>query len=103
MVASRTSHNTSSRQSSSSSTKSQQHDTLYVGNLPTELPKHLLVELFYHVGGPIDELNWPTDRASGRPKNHAFVHFKHPESVEYVPRVLEGLFLYGRKIVMRPA
>ncbi|NXT06531.1 RBM7 protein, partial [Prunella fulvescens] len=45
--------------------------------------------------GPVITVKIPKDR-DGRPKQFAFVNFKHEESVPYGLRLLNGIRLYGR-------
>ncbi|KFO61697.1 RNA-binding protein 7, partial [Corvus brachyrhynchos] len=45
--------------------------------------------------GPVITVKIPKDR-DGRPKQFAFVNFKHEESVPYGLRLLNGIKLYGR-------
>ncbi|XP_026719659.1 RNA-binding protein 7, partial [Athene cunicularia] len=47
--------------------------------------------------GPVIKVKIPKDR-DGRPKQFAFVNFKHEESVPYGLSLLNGIKLYGRPI-----
>ncbi|KFP05507.1 RNA-binding protein 7, partial [Calypte anna] len=47
--------------------------------------------------GPVIKVKIPRDR-DGRPKQFAFVNFKHEESVPYGLSLLNGIKLYGRPI-----
>ncbi|NWX45959.1 RBM7 protein, partial [Steatornis caripensis] len=47
--------------------------------------------------GPVVKVKIPRDR-DGRPKQFAFVNFKHEESVPYGLSLLNGIKLYGRPI-----
>ncbi|NWU99622.1 RBM7 protein, partial [Upupa epops] len=47
--------------------------------------------------GPVVKVKIPKDR-DGRPKQFAFVNFKHEESVPYGLSLLNGIKLYGRPI-----
>ncbi|XP_066420522.1 RNA-binding protein 7 [Molothrus aeneus] len=68
--------------------------TLFVGNLDPKVTEELIFELF-HQAGPVITVKIPKDR-DGRPKQFAFVNFKHEESVPYGLRLLNGIKLYGR-------
>ncbi|XP_065711563.1 RNA-binding protein 7 isoform X2 [Patagioenas fasciata] len=68
--------------------------TLFVGNLDPKVTEELIFELF-HQAGPVVKVKIPRDR-DGRPKQFAFVNFKHEESVPYGLSLLNGIKLYGR-------
>ncbi|NXA81226.1 RBM7 protein, partial [Thryothorus ludovicianus] len=68
--------------------------TLFVGNLDPKVTEELIFELF-HQAGPVITVKIPKDR-DGRPKQFAFVNFKHEESAPYGLRLLNGIKLYGR-------
>ncbi|NXG09517.1 RBM7 protein, partial [Sakesphorus luctuosus] len=68
--------------------------TLFVGNLDPKVTEELIFELF-HQAGPVITVKIPKDR-EGRPKQFAFVNFKHEESVPYGLQLLNGIKLYGR-------
>ncbi|NXD64353.1 RBM7 protein, partial [Eolophus roseicapillus] len=70
--------------------------TLFVGNLDPRVTEELIFELF-HQAGPVIKVKIPKDR-DGRPKQFAFVNFKHEESVPYGLNLLNGIKLYGRPI-----
>ncbi|KAM9217045.1 RNA-binding protein 7 [Leptosomus discolor] len=70
--------------------------TLFVGNLDPKVTEELIFELF-HQAGPVIKVKIPRDR-DGRPKQFAFVNFKHEESVPYGLSLLNGIKLYGRPI-----
>ncbi|KAM6115564.1 RNA-binding protein 7 [Phoenicopterus ruber ruber] len=70
--------------------------TLFVGNLDPKVTEELIFELF-HQAGPVINVKIPKDR-DGRPKQFAFVNFKHEESVPYGLSLLNGIKLYGRPI-----
>ncbi|XP_055675336.1 RNA-binding protein 7 [Falco peregrinus] len=70
--------------------------TLFVGNLDPKVTEELIFELF-HQAGPVITVKIPKDR-DGRPKQFAFVNFKHEESVPYGLSLLNGIKLYGRPI-----
>ncbi|KAM6295694.1 RNA-binding protein 7 [Aegotheles albertisi] len=70
--------------------------TLFVGNLDPKVTEELIFELF-HQAGPVLKVKIPRDR-DGRPKQFAFVNFKHEESVPYGLSLLNGIKLYGRPI-----
>uniref|UniRef100_A0A2K6APS7 RNA-binding protein 7 n=1 Tax=Macaca nemestrina TaxID=9545 RepID=A0A2K6APS7_MACNE len=70
--------------------------TLFVGNLETKVTEELLFELF-HQAGPVIKVKIPKDK-DGKPKQFAFVNFKHEVSVPYAMNLLNGIKLYGRPI-----
>ncbi|NXX51210.1 RBM7 protein, partial [Tricholaema leucomelas] len=70
--------------------------TLFVGNLDPKVTEELIFELF-HQAGPVIKVKIPKDR-DGRPKQFAFVNFKHEESVPYGLSLLNGIKLFGRPI-----
>ncbi|KAJ8775572.1 hypothetical protein J1605_001292 [Eschrichtius robustus] len=70
--------------------------TLFVGNLETKVTEELLFELF-HQAGPVIKVKIPKDK-DGKPKQFAFVNFKHEVSVPYAINLLNGIKLYGRPI-----
>ncbi|NXT59156.1 RBM7 protein, partial [Pluvianellus socialis] len=51
----------------------------------------------FRQAGPVIKVKIPKDR-DGRPKQFAFVNFKHEESVPYGLSLLNGIKLYGRPI-----
>ncbi|XP_012412792.1 RNA-binding protein 7 isoform X1 [Trichechus manatus latirostris] len=70
--------------------------TLFVGNLETKVTEELLFELF-HQAGPVIKVKIPKDK-DGKPKQFAFVNFKHEVSVPYAMHLLNGIKLFGRPI-----
>ncbi|XP_067421848.1 RNA-binding protein 7 isoform X1 [Emydura macquarii macquarii] len=70
--------------------------TLFVGNLDPRVTEELVFELF-HQAGPVIKVKIPKDR-DGKPKQFAFVNFKHEESVPYGMSLLNGIKLFGRPI-----
>nr|XP_056716674.1 RNA-binding protein 7 isoform X1 [Euleptes europaea] len=70
--------------------------TLFVGNLDPRVTEELLFELF-HQAGPVIKVKIPKDR-DGKPKQFAFVNFKHEESVPYGMSLLNGIKLFGRPL-----
>ncbi|XP_032565411.1 RNA-binding protein 7 [Chiroxiphia lanceolata] len=68
--------------------------TLFVGNLDPKVTEEIIFELF-HQAGPVITVKIPKDR-DGRPKQFAFVNFKHEVSVPYGLQLLNGIKLYGR-------
>lgn len=65
--------------------------TLFVGNLETKVTEELLFELF-HQAGPVIKVKIPKDK-DGKPKQFAFVNFKHEVSVPYAMNLLNGIKL----------
>ncbi|XP_053125813.1 RNA-binding protein 7 isoform X2 [Hemicordylus capensis] len=70
--------------------------TLFVGNLEPKVTEELLFELF-HQAGPVVKVKIPKDR-DGKPKQFAFINFKHEESVPYGMSLLNGIKLFGRPL-----
>ncbi|XP_004712867.1 RNA-binding protein 7 isoform X1 [Echinops telfairi] len=70
--------------------------TLFVGNLETKVTEELLFELFLQAG-PVTKVKIPKDK-DGKPKQFAFVNFKHEISVPYAMNLLNGIKLFGRPI-----
>ncbi|EPQ13147.1 RNA-binding protein 7 [Myotis brandtii] len=68
--------------------------TLFVGNLETKVTQELLFELF-HQAGSVIKVKIPKD---GKPKQFAFMNFKHEVSVPYAMNLLNGIKLFGRPI-----
>uniref|UniRef100_A0A8C0SFD3 RRM domain-containing protein n=1 Tax=Canis lupus familiaris TaxID=9615 RepID=A0A8C0SFD3_CANLF len=71
----------------------QEDRMLFVGNLETKVTEEFLFELF-HQAGPIVKVKIP----NGKPKQFAFVNFKHKVSVPYAMNLLNGIKLFGRPI-----
>ncbi|KAE8592179.1 hypothetical protein XENTR_v10018675 [Xenopus tropicalis] len=70
--------------------------TLFVGNLDPRATEELLFELFLQAG-PAISVKIPKDK-DGKPKQFAFVNFKHEESVPYGMSLLNGIKLFGRPL-----
>ncbi|XP_003418262.1 RNA-binding protein 7 isoform X2 [Loxodonta africana] len=70
--------------------------TLFVGNLEAKVTEEILFELF-HQAGPVIKVKIPKDK-DGKPKQFAFVNFKHEVSVPYAMNLLNGIKLFGRPI-----
>ncbi|KAM4704479.1 RNA-binding protein 7 [Rhinophrynus dorsalis] len=70
--------------------------TLFVGNLDPRATEELLFELFLQAG-PAINVKIPKDK-DGKPKQFAFVNFKHEESVPYGMSLLNGIKLFGRPL-----
>ncbi|XP_032492143.1 LOW QUALITY PROTEIN: RNA-binding protein 7-like [Phocoena sinus] len=73
--------------------------TLFVGNLETKVTEELLFQLFYQAG-PVIKVKIPKDK-DGKPKQFAFVNFKHEVSVPYAINLLNGIKLFGRPIKLQ--
>uniref|UniRef100_A0A8C5YUY8 RRM domain-containing protein n=1 Tax=Marmota marmota marmota TaxID=9994 RepID=A0A8C5YUY8_MARMA len=58
--------------------------------------EELLFKLF-HQDGPVIKVKIPKDK-DGKPKQFAFVNFKHEVSVPYAMNLLNGIKLFGRPI-----
>ncbi|CAG9861030.1 unnamed protein product [Phyllotreta striolata] len=74
--------------------------TVFCGNVSDKVTEELLYELFVQAA-PLERVKIPTDR-EGRKSNFAFVTFKHEESVEYVQRLLNGIRLYDKSLLIKP-
>ncbi|XP_005988225.1 RNA-binding protein 7 [Latimeria chalumnae] len=70
--------------------------TLFVGNLDSKVTEELLFELFLQAG-PLVKVKIPKDK-DGKPKQFAFVNFKHEESAPYGMQLLNGIRLFGRPL-----
>ncbi|CAH2319456.1 RNA-binding 7 isoform X1 [Pelobates cultripes] len=70
--------------------------TLFVGNLDPRTTEEILFELFLQAG-PATNVKIPKDK-DGKPKQFAFVNFKHEESVPYGMSLLNGIKLFGRPL-----
>ncbi|OCT57175.1 RNA-binding protein 7 [Xenopus laevis] len=70
--------------------------TLFVGNLDPRATEELLFELFLQAG-PAISVKIPKDK-DGKPKQFAFINFKHEESVPYGMSLLSGTKLFGRPL-----
>ncbi|KAM8927253.1 RNA-binding protein 7 [Pelodytes ibericus] len=70
--------------------------TLFVGNLDPRATEELLFELFLQAG-PATNVKIPKDK-DGKPKQFAFVNFRHEESVPYGMSLLNGIKLFGRPL-----
>ncbi|XP_053547550.1 RNA-binding protein 7 [Bombina bombina] len=70
--------------------------TLFVGNLDPRATEELLFELFLQAG-PAISVKIPKDK-DGKPKQFAFVNFKHEESAPYGMSLLNGIKLFGRPL-----
>lgn len=68
--------------------------TLWVGNLPDNIKDELLYELFLQAG-PLEKVHIP------KGKSYAFIQFKHPESVPYSARIMDGITLFGKMLNLR--
>ncbi|GFS14156.1 RNA-binding protein 7 [Elysia marginata] len=76
--------------------------TLWVGNLDEKVNEELLYEMFLQTG-PIEKLIFPTEgeKDEAKHKGHAYVVFKHPESVQYAAQVLEGSSLFSQALSLK--
>jgi len=70
--------------------------TLFVGNLDPQVTEELLFELFIQAG-PLTTVKIPKDN-DGRPKQFAFINFKHEVSVPYGMDLLNGTKMFGRPL-----
>jgi len=76
--------------------------TLWVGGLDDKVTEELIYELFLQTG-PIDRLVFPTEGEGDEKKHkgHAYVVFRHSESVQYATQVLEGTSLYSEALQLK--
>ncbi|XP_042901780.1 splicing regulator RBM11 [Parasteatoda tepidariorum] len=70
--------------------------TLFCGNLSEKVTEDILYELFLQAG-PLENVTIPKEK-DGRPRNYAFIAFKHPVSVQYAVALMSGISLYGRTL-----
>ncbi|XP_063060512.1 RNA-binding protein 7 [Engraulis encrasicolus] len=70
--------------------------TLFVGNLDPQVTEELLFELFLQAG-PLTTVKIPKDN-DGRPKQFAFINFKHEVSAPYGMSLLNGTKMFGRPL-----
>lgn len=70
--------------------------TLFVGNLDPQVTEELLFELFLQAG-PLTTVKIPKDN-DGRPKQFAFINFKHDVSPPYGMNLFNGTKLFGRPL-----
>jgi len=76
--------------------------TLWVGNLENKVTDELIYELFLQAG-PIERLVFPTEGEGEEKKHkgHAYIVFKHPESVQYSTQVMDGTTLFSELLSMK--
>ncbi|KAM9451246.1 RNA binding motif protein 11 [Clarias gariepinus] len=74
--------------------------TVFVFNLSSSVREEILYELFLQAG-PVQKVVIPKDR-DGNQKSYGFVHYKHAEAVPYAMALLDGIWLYGCPITLRP-
>ncbi|KAF5304352.1 hypothetical protein FQA39_LY09731 [Lamprigera yunnana] len=74
--------------------------TVWCGNLSERMSEEVLYELFLQAA-PLERVYIPKDK-SGKCLNYGFVTFKHLCSVQYSVDALNGISLYGKKIIIKP-
>uniref|UniRef100_A0A7E4VNQ6 RRM domain-containing protein n=1 Tax=Panagrellus redivivus TaxID=6233 RepID=A0A7E4VNQ6_PANRE len=74
--------------------------TLFVTNFTEKVDKNLLYELFLQMG-PIYEVTVKTNSENNQVP-FAFIEFEDEESVIFACEMMDGLRLYGRKLVVKP-
>ncbi|MEN2495448.1 MAG: nucleic acid binding [Marteilia pararefringens] len=74
--------------------------TLYCGNLSPKCTEQTLFELFHQVG-PVQSVSVPKNN-EGNNRGFAFVEFVHSESLQYATNVLNGIYIYGFMLHLRP-
>ena len=75
---------------------------LFVAGLPEGLTEDTLRELFTRTGARVEELSMPRDRMTGRPRGFAFVRLSSREQCDAARAQLDGTFIEGRSISVRP-
>jgi RNA recognition motif-containing protein len=75
---------------------------LFVAGLPDAISEEALRELFTNSGSTVEELTMPRDRITGRPRGFAFVRLASPQEAEAARGALDGTFVGGRSISVRP-
>ena len=71
--------------------------TLYITNLEDRVDKEILEELFTQMG-PVESVSI----IPGGPARYAFVQFVDEESVLFSIKMMDGLFIFGTAITVRP-
>lgn len=75
---------------------------LFVAGLPEAMSEEGLRELFTSSGSKIEDLSMPRDRMTGRPRGFAFVRLASPADADAARATLDGTFVEGRSISVRP-
>jgi RNA recognition motif-containing protein len=75
---------------------------LYVGNLALTTSESDLHEMFAP-HGPVNEVQLPTDRDSGRPRGFAFVTMATPEAAQAAILALNGTAVAQRTLTVNEA
>ena len=70
---------------------------LYVGNLPFDLSKEELIQIFNQVG-PVASVKLICDSFDGRSRGYGFVDMAIDQDVDKAIRMLNGLEIKGRSI-----
>eukprot|EP00523_Entomoneis_sp_CCMP467_P010927 CAMPEP_0168739096 /NCGR_PEP_ID=MMETSP0724-20121128/11277_1 /TAXON_ID=265536 /ORGANISM="Amphiprora sp., Strain CCMP467" /LENGTH=370 /DNA_ID=CAMNT_0008786469 /DNA_START=240 /DNA_END=1352 /DNA_ORIENTATION=+ len=71
--------------------------TVFLGNLPFEMPRDEIYELC-SAYGEIKNVNLPTNRETGRPRGFAFVDFETKEQAEAAIAEIDGANVLGRNL-----
>ena len=79
-----------------------QQSKVFVGNLAFRLEPDRLRELFEEVG-KVDDVFFPTDRNTGRPRGFAFVTFESQEAANEAIERFDGFEFEGRPLKVNEA
>lgn len=75
---------------------------LFVAGLSDSVTEESLRELFTRIGLSVEELSMPRDRMTGRARGFAFVRLSTKDQAEAARAQLDGQFVAGRSISVRP-
>lgn len=75
---------------------------LFVAGLSDSVTEETLRDLFSRVGVQVEELSMPRDRVTGRARGFAFVRLATKEQAESARAQLDGQFIGGRSVSVRP-
>jgi nucleolin len=75
---------------------------LFVAGLPDTITEDVLRQLFEATGGNVVEVSLPRDKATSRPRGFGFVSLATSEEANAARESLDGSFLAGRSISVRP-
>ena len=75
---------------------------LFVGNMPFQMSRDELFDLFAQVG-PVVSVHIPTDRETGRPRGFGFVEMEEAEAIDQAIQMFNGYSVEGRALVVNQA
>lgn len=73
--------------------------TLWCGNLAEQVTEEILYELFLQAA-PVEKVTIPNGM-DGKPMNYGFITFKHEMSIHYALRLLNGIRLFDKYILVQ--